>query len=345
MTVGEVSLNQYGILLRPHANVRYEESAKKLAHLEFHFIAQRLGHAWQAEEKEIASIPLLAFEAETVTERDYQALSRLSNMMALFQIMDGELLRPLTFMSNGMFSDMASILKYRGKTNEVFTRFLINAALFHADVAFDDAVWLLDPMCGKGTTLFCAWRDEINAIGIELDKKEIDESIAFTKSYLKRGRVKFSYEQSSRTLPKGAARVCSFTLKSPALSSGESAFDGLVLREICGNASFVQPMLGRQKVDLIVADLPYGVVHSNGQSKRGKDTLYFVQKQLKDWLAVLNKGGTMALSFNAYTMKRDELRTICEEAGFHVFCGEEYDQMEHWVEQAVMRDVVIAKKN
>ena len=46
--------------------------------------------------------------------------------------------------------------KYKGKTNEAFTMHLINQALCAAKLPEGRPVTLLDPMCGRGTTLFQA---------------------------------------------------------------------------------------------------------------------------------------------------------------------------------------------
>ena len=54
-------------------------------------------------------------------------------------------------------------------------------------------------------------------------------------------------------------------------------------------------------------------------------------------------GGGIALSFNTYTLKKEMLREMLEGAGFEVMRGGLYDELEHWVEQAVMRDAVVGR--
>ena len=47
------------------------------------------------------------------------------------------------------------------------------------------------------------------------------------------------------------------------------------------------------------------------------------------------------MSFNTYVTKRAELERLCEKAGFEIV---QTQSMEHWVEQAVNRDVILARK-
>ncbi len=56
------------------------------------------------------------------------------------------------------------------------------------------------------------------------------------------------------------------------------------------------------------------------------------------------KGGTVVISYNAYTLSKETLKELFEEAGYEVLTGGPYDAMEHWVEQAVSRDVFVALK-
>ena len=58
--------------------------------------------------------------------------------------------------SSALGGDLSGVLKYKGKTNEMFTGMLVNLAVFSSEYAkwFDRPLQVLDPMCGRGTTLF-----------------------------------------------------------------------------------------------------------------------------------------------------------------------------------------------
>jgi len=59
------------------------------------------------------------------------------------------------------------------------------------------------------------------------------------------------------------------------------------------------------------------------------------------WFAALKRGGVLAMSFNTYVTRRADLERMCERAGFEIVATE---PLEHWVEQAVNRDVILARK-
>ena len=94
--------------------------------------------------------------------------------------------------------DLITIQKYQGKTNEQFTKLLINATLLSsafgrdafAAFAASPRLALLDPLCGRGTTLNQALRYGWDASGIEIDGKDFDAYSAFVQAYLKRKRLK-----------------------------------------------------------------------------------------------------------------------------------------------------------
>ena len=60
------------------------------------------------------------------------------------------------------------------------------------------------------------------------------------------------------------------------------------------------------------------------------------------WLWNWQEGAAAAISFNTYTLKRSVLQKLMENAGFKVLTQAPYDSFEHWVEQAVNRDVIVA---
>ena len=52
-------------------------------------------------------------------------------------------------------------------------------------------------------------------------------------------------------------------------------------------------------------------------------------------------GGVLAISFNTHVTKRDALIRLMEKAGFEAV---QTANLEHWVEQAICRDVILARK-
>ena len=92
---------------------------------------------------------------------------------------------------------------------------------------------------------------------------------------------------------------------------------------------------------LIACDLPYGVQHGPS-GDRTLDAL--VARTLPAMHRVLKVGGAIALSFNAYTLKRQRVVELLERSGFSPCDDESYQNLSHWVEQAVLRDIALAVK-
>ena len=51
----------------------------------------------------------------------------------------------------------------------------------------------------------------------------------------------------------------------------------------------------------------------------------------------------MALSFNANTLPLEQARRMLADAGLEPLTGGVYDGFAHWVEQAITRDIAIAR--
>lgn len=332
----------YAILRMTHANPRYDASLDILLQAEFSVISKAVGLSCALERRDVNSLIVWTFEADA-TPFQLDALGRLSMLQALFAL-DDCALTPIRLAPAILCApQMPSILKYKGKTNESFTRFLINIAAFSCTKEYDQKLSLLDPLCAKGTTLYCALGYGYNSLGIDVDRHEITEAVAFVNGYFRYEKYKHKYTKSSLTRPNGSAVLHTFVTATDAEKYKED--DTICLQLVCSDAKYAPALLGKTKFDMIVADLPYGIAHDNTQSKKGSDTLQLVEKLLPDWKALLNKGGVVALSFNSFTLKREELRSAMKSAKLTPIVGEGYDDMEHWVEQAIMRDVAVARND
>jgi tRNA G10 N-methylase Trm11 len=91
-----------------------------------------------------------------------------------------------------------------------------------------------------------------------------------------------------------------------------------------------------KSVDVVVADLPYGVQHSAGV---GVGEL--VDAAVPGWVSVLRPGGAMALACNVRTLPRERLAQVLVGAGLTVL---EAEGFEHRVDRAITRDVVVARR-
>ena len=198
---------RYALLILPSANRVYADAAERslcVAELEAFGGSVLGGRIAGAAATTIGGVPYVAFTADRIDARDAALLANLSSVYALFQVEDGgsddgPLLRPVELRPLDRFDDdLLTIQKYQGKTNEQFTKLLLNVTLLASGFAtemLDRKFAVLDPLCGRGTTLNQALMYGFDAAGIDLDAKDFDAYAAFIQTWLKRKRVKHHAER------------------------------------------------------------------------------------------------------------------------------------------------------
>lgn len=336
---------KYGILRYPHQNTRYFDSTKNLLINEFQIMTRGLGASVENVKYElIGGIDLLTFEMDELSGRSLSAIHGLSSAYILFRVNEDR----LTPMNEGKTTyfknDLSSILKYTGKTNEDFTGMMINVGIFSSVFAdkFDTPLNILDPMCGRGTTLYEGLIKGYNVAGVEIQKSSCEEIDKFLKRYLK--YHKYKHTSSHQTIHSKGGKGLKYTVETASSIENFKAKDRRTVQYANGNTLFVNDFYKKDTFHVIVTDVPYGVQHKGKSKSKPVD----MQNLLKDaslaWHKVLKKGGSVVISYNAYTLDKDQLKKDFEASGFDVLTGGEYDQFEHWVEQAVNRDVFVAKK-
>ena len=335
----------YKMLLWPHANARYQNETLKLAMAELGLMLARLAPGAEVAADERLGMPCLDVSLEEALPADaVEALRRHSLMYGLFEDRDG-LLRPVAGRAEATVGrDLPAILKYKGKTNELFLQMLVNAALYAGDFWHSDGpLAMLDPMCGRATGLFVAANYGWDALGADVDRGDLKEAEQFFRRYLEFHRFKHTVERMSRTLKQGgSAAECRFEYARSAREPRRT------LSLVCLDAAGSGGALGKNAFHLIACDLPYGVRHDaqlgRGQRTKGNWLEALVEQALPDWKAALKPGGAMALSFNAQNLKLERLRALMAQAGLEVLQGGAYDGFAHWVEQAITRDIAICRK-
>lgn len=330
------------VLLWPHANSRYFDSIRDLALAEADILLSGREDVGRPYHTEISGIEFLCFDTDKPDAKLYEMLSFFSSGYAFFELSEGSLkpLQPGNKMKLG--SDLSGILKYKGKTNEMFSGLLINTAVFSSAYRdrFDEPLCVVDPMCGRGTSLYETLRRGYKAFGVEIDKTDIQQAEQFLKRYLEYNKFKFSLDRTSLTIP-GSQPAKEVRLRFARDYAGlkQSPFS---LDLIHGDTLHFQYYSKKPFAHALVCDLPYGVAH---ESRDGKDRVALdkmMVKALAAWRKALLPGAGVALSFNSNTLPLKEARQMLTDAGYEVCTGGSYDSFSHWVEQAIRRDIAVA---
>lgn len=330
----------YAFLLYPHANIRYRQSLLQLAVQELSMTLSALGREAEVVPQKMGGAMFLTFEAAKLTERDMSMLSQLASVYMLFEMEDGKLTTLERTHPNYVGEDLPALLKYKGKTNEMFTDTMLTMAL--AASAFmpvhDSQLVVCDPMAGRGTTLMLALRRGYHGVGIEIGKADVKEAADYMTRYLEFHRIKYKRTDSALTV---RGQVGGRENKFVFSDSAEHFKDGdtRTLRLICGDTREAEALLKPNSVHLMVTDAPYGV--QKGTAGRQDSIGGTIAAALPGWFDVLKSGGVLAMSFNTHVTRREGLVRLFEKAGFEIV---QTANLEHWVEQAISRDVILARK-
>jgi len=334
----------YLFQLTPHANIRYREAQVKLGQAELACLLQNLGISVDVTPITVGGVSFLRFETEELDDKQLSALSMHSAALMICE-QQGGLLRPIEKVSHDYLTeDLAEVLKYKGKTSAVFTHMMINCAWAASDFfGTNEVLTVLDPMCGRGTTCFVALQQGMNAVGVDIDNRDLKECADYFERYLQYHRMKHKLDQSSRTVRKHAVPAAVYTIADTREHFKEG--DTRTLSLFLGDTGLTGELCRKSPAHLLVADLPYGVQHAPQDGKRTESFLQVMKRALPQWKDAVRKGGAVALSFNTLTLKKADLIKLLSEAGFTPLTEAPYDDFEHFVEQAVHRDFVVARRD
>ncbi len=348
-------MSSYALLVSPSANRVYARSAGPLTVAELGVLAEtvlpdRLG---RARSEEIAGVEYVTFDGDL----DEPALAHIANVsaaLALYERMSGpregevEALRPIALQRlDCLDDDLLTILKYQGKTNELFTKLLLNVTVLASAGAgrmLTDRLRVLDPLCGRGTTLNQVLMYGWHASGVDADAKDVDAYAAFLSRWLKDKRLKHTattgrLRRDGRTL--GRRFDAELALAKAAWSAGDR-----ISVSVAEADTLETPAIFRAaSVDAVVTDAPYGVQHgsrSGGELQRSP--LDLLAAAVAGWAAVLRPGGALGVAVNVRTAPRAETLAVLADSGLEPLDTEAYRCFEHRVDQAIVRDIVVATK-
>ncbi|MER5546413.1 TRM11 family SAM-dependent methyltransferase [Streptomyces sp. NPDC001118] len=348
-------MSRYGFLVSPSHNRVYAQSAPALAMAELAVFGERAvgGGVRDIEVTEIGGVPYVTFTADALTETDIRLLSNMSSVYALFAL-EADLLRPVAKHPLDLFgSDLLTIQKYAGKTNEDFTKLLVNVTALATDTPADllaGSMRLFDPMCGRGTTLNQAVMYGMDAAGLDVDAKDFEAYSAFFRTWLKNNRLKHKAEVGPVRRQKvtlGRRLQVSLGASKDLYREGETIDVTVVNADTLKSGDFFR----RGEFDLIVTDAPYGVQHGSrpqgggnaGRLSRSPSEL--LAAAVPVWEPLLRRGGALGISWNTFVARREELAEILQTNGLRVRDSEAYLGFTHRVDQAINRDIIVATKD
>jgi SAM-dependent methyltransferase len=305
------------------------------------------GIAQRVEPVTLGGVDYVAFEvARALRDGEVAVLSNLAGIHALFRRERAEgpddLLAPVTIRPHrAADEDVTTIQRYPGKTNEQFTHLLVNVTLAAAGDAFarllaGEPVRLLDPVCGRGTSLNRAVAYGMDAVGIDTDRRDLEAYHQFFTTWLKDKRV--PHKATGATLRRGREHTArTFTVTYGPDRKAPSHRVEVVNDDTVDAGDHVKA----RSIDVIVADLPYGVQHESRAGTVGRTPSRLLEAALPVWRRLLRPGGAMGLAWNLRTLPREDLVGLLEGAGLEVI-GPEDDGFAHRVDRVVTRDLVVA---
>jgi hypothetical protein len=323
--------------IAPQRSTQYAALASALAAPELR-LSPLGGAIGEPREVTLAGQPYLLLDlAGPLTPAQEQALWQMGATSEFFWFHDevggtpGPFLQPLTTVWLPLFPpELVEARRYRGKTNELFSRVLINVARWAHPGA---PATLLDPLMGGGTFLFIALQLGLNALGIERGRADVESTDAFLGQFLQAARVR----HTSRAERVGGGRRTIYAIEPPALDRSLTA----VLAH--GDALEAPRLLGQLprtlRPDLVVADLPYGIQHAGEL-----ETL--LTGGLAAWHDVSAPQAVLALAWDATRRARAEMVERVERTGgWEALRGGAWEHLAHPVDRAIKRrDVLVARR-
>ncbi|MBB2890904.1 SAM-dependent methyltransferase [Flexivirga oryzae] len=341
-------MTEHLILLAPSANRVYGAEAPRLCEAELRAMAAGFGLPEpDVARTDVAGVSYLALHTSGVlTDAAVRVVSQLSAAHALFR-REGDLLAPVALEQPRAAypGDLVTIQKYQGKTNEQWTRLLLNvtaAATRLPDRLLDGSLQVFDPMCGRGTTLNIALSLGLDSIGVDLDSKDFQAYSAFLKTWMRQHRLKHTADESAlRT--SGRNRGKRLQVEVAASKEAHKAADTQHLTYLLTDTTDLDGLVRPRSVDAIVTDTPYGVQHGSHGDRLARSPLELLDRALPGWLRTLRTGGAVGLSYNRHVAPREDLAALLVTHGLDPV-DETPDAFRHRVDASIDRDLIVARK-
>src|SRR4051794_28955886 len=340
-------MNRYALLVSPSANRVYARAAAALTIAELGVLGETLlaGRIGEARPEEFAGVPYVTFDGDL----DHDAVTGLANVstaFALFERAADDAFRPVGLRRlDCLDDDLLSILKYQGKTNELFTKLLLNVTVLASQSAgrmLTDRLRVLDPLCGRGTTLNQVLMYGWHATGVELDARDFDAYAAFLPRWLKDKRLKHT-ATNAKLRRDGQVLGRRLDVELATTKEAWAAGDTITLSTALADPRTTAEVFRAGSVDAIVTDAPYGVQHGShgGEGGLQRRPLELLREALPGWVRVLRPGGAVGIAVNTHTCPRDQALALLADAGLEPRDDPAFRGFGHRVDRAIERDLVV----
>lgn len=333
---------RYALLVSPSTNRVYAEQASALACAELSAVSDSAlgGSIADIRRETFGSVPYVTFSSPELSPLALSWLSNLAATFALFRL-ENQLLAPVELERwDRLDSDLSTIQKYSGKTNETFTKLLLNVTLAASRFASEPrrALSVLDPLCGRGTTLNQALSYGFHATGVELDKKDFEAYALFIQRWVKDKRLK---HEATQGYVKGHPKLdLAFALDKARYKAG----DVIRLCYVSADTHAIAEVFQPRSFDLIVTDAPYGVRHGahTGPLPERKP-LELLRSAVPIWRDALRAGGALGIAWNTLVARRGALIELLMEAGLEPCDAPPFQRFSHRVDSSIERDLIVAR--
>jgi hypothetical protein len=332
---------KFRIYLETDLNRVFTRSLSAIAAAELDVI---LTHRLGASETKISQVDegrtsFLQFDHDGDQDRLVEQLGLLSATAAAFAEHSASSLEPLPLREQLAFgTEVVTAQRYKGKTSERLTRVMLNvASAADASKAADDRS-VLDPMCGRGTTLNWALLYGARATGLDVDRRALDDYATFLEQWAKSNRYPHKMQRYKKQ--NSECRHFDFTVAVDRAALADKTVPDI--RTFNAPADSDAVAVGRHA--MIVSDLPYGIQHqarSDG-SRTPTSIGDLVESVGARWPSQIRTGGAVALSWNTRTLSAGDMAALLDRAGFEAVATSGF---EHQVDRTITRDVFLATRS
>jgi DNA modification methylase len=306
------------ILISPEIKAAYFKEFIDCAEVEFksclpHLEIERINHG-----------PLHFFKS-VMSEEDLKNISKLSFFQGAFEESENGLIPLSTSPEFKLHDNFIFASKFKGKTNERFTQLMLNIGLSTLENKND--IKVLDPMCGRATTLLWAMRYGLNAKGVEIDPRALMDINQIVKKWSKVCEINSHCKEGSvgKKTKTGVGKFLEFHCQQNNL------------KVITGDSTECTKLLSSEKFDLLISDIPYGVQHrTNGGSKNPLETLDLC---LKEWKKCLKPNGSIVIGYNSNNPKRNDFIDTAKKYNLIALST----TLPHRMSESIVRDILILK--